>query len=507
MNNRHVYILAAALALAGATIMFCRVALTGLPLVPGEQANAWVFERQIEFEGEDGPVRVRAMVPGSSNDKAIAGEEIVAHRFGVQRSRENGNRIATLSTRRVDGPQAIFLKAIVHEIKTANKEPDPTPEFVRPLLQGKELVAAKNLLDIAEERSADDATLVSALIGVMNVTALADSLTAITNGKSSEAGNSDALAAVLSLRGIAARRVNGISLTGDFTLPGLRHWVEVYLDNRWSPYSLATGSPGVPDSFLPVWRGSEPMVTLTGGTNLKTSMSLRRVPQRVLDQVLSSKNPMQENLVKYSLYALPAQSQQVFQVLMVIPFGIIMLVIVRNVIGIKTLGTFMPVLIALALHSTYLTWGVMVFIGIVAAGLLFRLYLEHLKLLLVPRLAAVLIFVILVIAMLSMITNAMGIAQGLSISLFPIVIMTMTIERLSVLWDERGATEALKQAASTLVFAVLICVAIAFPIVKYLYFTFPELLLIMMSIALLLGRYTGYRLLELTRFRAFGERD
>jgi len=507
VNNRHVYILAAILAIAGATIMFCRVALTGLPLVPGEQANAWVLERQIEFDGEDGPVRIRAMIPGSSNDKAIAGEEIVAHRFGAQRTRENENRIVTLATRRIEGPQAVFLKAIIHQVKTANDEPDPAPEFVRPMLDGKELVAARNLLEIAEQRSADDATLVSALIGTMKVNALADSLTAITNGKSSEAGLADAVAAVLSLRGIAARRVNGVSLTGEFTAPNLRHWVEVYLSDRWTPYSVNTGAATVPESFLPIWRGSEPMVTLTGGMNLKTSMTLRRVPQRVLDQVLTSKNPMQENLVKYSLYSLPAQSQQVFQVLMVIPFGIILLVIVRNVIGIKTLGTFMPVLIALALHSTYLIWGVVVFIGIVAAGLLFRLYLEHLKLLLVPRLAAVLIFVILIIALLSMITNAMGIAQGLSISLFPIVIMTMTIERLSVLWDERGALEAMKQTVATLVFAVLVCIAIAFPIVKYLYFTFPELLLIMMAIALLLGRYTGYRLLELARFRAFNERD
>ena len=506
MNNRHVYILAAILAIAGASIMFWRVTLTGLPLVPGEKADAWVFERQIEFEGEDGPVRIRAMVPGSSNDKAVAAEQIVAHRYGTQRTREGENRVVTLATRRVDGPQAVFLKAIIHKVKTANNEQDPEPEFVRPALDGKPLVAARNLLEIAEQRSADDATLVSALIGAMNVNALADSLSAITQGKSTEAGRADAVSAVLSLRGIAARRVNGVSLSGDFVAPGLRHWVEVYLDNRWTPYSVETGAPSLPSTFFPVWRGSDPMVTLTGGVNLKTSMTLRRVPQRVLDQVLTRQNPMQENLIKYSLYSLPYQTQRVFRVLMVIPFGIIMLVFVRNVIGIKTLGTFMPVLIGLALHSTYLTWGVAVFVGIVAAGLLFRLYLEHLKLLLVPRLAAVLIFVILIIALLSMVTNAMGIAQGLAVSLFPIVIMTMTIERLSVLWDERGALEAIKQTAATLVFAVLICIAIAFPIIEYLFFTFPELLLVMMAIALLLGRYTGYRLLELGRFRALSDR-
>ena len=505
MNNRHVFVLALSLIVIGIVVMLCRIAFTGLPLVPGEKANAWVLERQIEFVGEDGPVRIKAMVPGSSNDKAIVGEQIVAHRFGEQRSREQDNRVLTLSTRRVDGPQAVFLKAIVHQVKSAGNESDPTPEFVRPLLEGKELIAAKNLLSVAEERSADDATLVSALIGVMKVNALSDSLSAITNGKSSEAGSADAVAAVLSLRGIAARRVNGVNLTGDFTAPKLRHWVEVYLSDRWQPYSLVTGAPEIPETHLPIWRGDEPQVMLSGGTDLKTSMTLRRIPQRVLDQVLTSQDSMLQGLNKYSLYSLPAQSQKVFRVLMVVPFGIIVLVIVRNVIGVKTLGTFMPVLIALALHSTYLTWGVAVLVGVVAAGLLFRLYLEHLKLLLVPRLAAVLIFVIMLISVMSLVTNAMGIAQGLSIALFPIVIMTMTIERLSVLWDERGATEALKQAGATLVVAVLLCVVMAFPIIEYLYFTFPELLLVMMAIALLLGRYTGYRLVELPRFRAMSK--
>jgi hypothetical protein len=39
---------------------------------------------------------------------------------------------------------------------------------------------------------------------------------------------------------------------------------------------------------------------------------------------------------------------------------------------------------------------------------------------------------------------------------------------------------------------------------EHLVFVFPELLLLVIVAALLVGRYTGYRLLELLRFRAFG---
>ena len=41
--------------------------------------------------------------------------------------------------------------------------------------------------------------------------------------------------------------------------------------------------------------------------------------------------------------------------------------------------------------------------------------------------------------------------------------------------------------------------------VEYLFFTFPELLLILLAGCLVLGRYAGFRLLELKRFRVLAE--
>lgn len=40
------------------------------------------------------------------------------------------------------------------------------------------------------------------------------------------------------------------------------------------------------------------------------------------------------------------------------------------------------------------------------------------------------------------------------------------------------------------------------PQLQYLLFVFPELLLVVLAVILLLGRYTGYRLSELWRFRS-----
>jgi hypothetical protein len=43
------------------------------------------------------------------------------------------------------------------------------------------------------------------------------------------------------------------------------------------------------------------------------------------------------------------------------------------------------------------------------------------------------------------------------------------------------------------------------PYIGHLVFVFPELLLVLLAATLLLGRYSGYRLLELRRFRALAK--
>jgi len=121
--------------------------------------------------------------------------------------------------------------------------------------------------------------------------------------------------------------------------------------------------------------------------------------------------------------------------------------------------------------------------------------------LVVPRLASVLIVVVLLMALLSILTHKLGLERGLSVALFPMVIITMTIERMSIVWEERGASEALQQGLGSLLVAALAHLVMTIKLVEHLTFVFPELLLVLLAGTLLLGRYYGYRLLELRRFK------
>jgi hypothetical protein len=207
-------------------------------------------------------------------------------------------------------------------------------------------------------------------------------------------------------------------------------------------------------------------------------------------------------LLKFSLFSLPVNTQAVYRVMLLVPIGAFLLVILRNIVGIRTFGTFMPVLIALSFRETGLLAGIVLFIILVSFGLMIRFYLERLKLLVVPRLAAVLILVVGMMAVFSVVTHSLGIQRGLSIALFPMVILTMTIERMSILWEERGSGEALWAGLGSLVTAALAFLVMNIKYVEHMVFVFPELLLVVLAVTMLLGRYSGFRLMDIHRFKA-----
>ena len=130
-----------------------------------------------------------------------------------------------------------------------------------------------------------------------------------------------------------------------------------------------------------------------------------------------------------------------------------------------------------------------------------RSYLSHLNLLLVSRVAAVVIVVILLMAVIAISSYKMGVDQALTVTFFPTIILAWTIERMSILWEEEGGHEVLVQGGGSLLVAVIAYLVMSNHVVEHLTFNFPELLFSLLGVTLLLGKYTGYRLSELYRFR------
>ena len=197
--------------------------------------------------------------------------------------------------------------------------------------------------------------------------------------------------------------------------------------------------------------------------------------------------------------------QTTIKSLLTIPLGIVALVFIRQFIGMPTIGTFMPVLIGVSFRETGLAYGLPMFFVIVAVGIAFRFYFERLKLLLVPRLAAILVVVVITMLVCAYVGTLLGLDIGNSVSLFPIVIMAMTIERIVIAWEETGPKDTITHGAGSLFVAVLSYLIMSSPILSNFMFVFPETLLVLLALAVMMGRYIGFRLTEYYRFREVGK--
>jgi hypothetical protein len=278
--------------------------------------------------------------------------------------------------------------------------------------------------------------------------------------------------------------------------------LEIHDGDSWRYFNPANGEEHLPENYLIWWRGNEPLVRVDGGNNVEVNFAVQkyfRDTVRIAEQRAADENSL---LLDFSLFSLPIKTQAVYSVLLMIPIGAFVVVLMRNVVGIDTFGTFMPVLIALSFRETQLFWGVMLFMLLIALGLSIRFMLERLRLLLVPRLSAVLIVVVLLMLMVSILSHKLGMETGLSVALFPMVIIAMTIERMSVVWEERGPGDAMREGAGSLLVAIIAYLSMGADWLEHLIFTFPELLLVVLAMVILLGRYTGYRLTEIRRFSA-----
>lgn len=503
MNNRHLFWLVGILTGLGVCVIAFKWLVLGFSFNPGAVTDLWEVEFKVQFQAKGGPTKVAMYIPNNVHPYTIVDENFVSRGFGLTTIRKKGNRQAIWSKRESNGTQGLYYRATIQKLTTAKPQTSiKVPQIEPAEIDEATKAAAEGLLTEIRTHSADTDTLIAQLMQQLSQPEQNTNVALLVGSKPDLARRIDAAIIVLSLIDIPARVVHGIDLVHSTRDAQLTTWLQVYKDQHWWYVNPDTGQQGEPETFIPIWRGDDEILNIKGARKQTLKVSIRKSTQSSVQAAMVRGEIVSPQLFSYSLFNLPVQSQEVYRILLTIPLGAFLLVILRNVVGVKTFGTFMPVLIALSFRETQLGWGLVLFSLVIACGLVIRFYLDQLKLLLVPRLGAVLIIVILLMAAISILSHKLGIERGLSVALFPMVIMTMTIERMSIVWEERGATEAIQQGIGSLLVAAIAYLFMSNPYLEHMVFVFPEVLLIVLAVTLLLGRYSGLRLLEIRRFRA-----
>jgi len=220
---------------------------------------------------------------------------------------------------------------------------------------------------------------------------------------------------------------------------------------------------------------------------------------------LSWHNPLQHAIRRAIANGLPAN---IIVLMLLFPLIASLIAVSRHVVGLKGFGVYIPAVLSVAFVSTGIITGVLVFVAVLAAATIARSAVKHFKLPLLPRTAMLLWVVTFLILSLLILASWINVSSLLSISIFPLLIIMLLTENFMSTQLFSSQKEALSITFETLLVAILCALLINLESIQKFVLLYPEFsLLAVAGLNILIGRYTGLRLLERVRFTSIIEEE
>jgi hypothetical protein len=195
-------------------------------------------------------------------------------------------------------------------------------------------------------------------------------------------------------------------------------------------------------------------------------------------------------------------SEETIILLLLLPLVASIVGAARHLIGFRGFGIFIPTAIAVAFVKTGIGTGILVFLTILLLASVGRQALRKLRLHYLPRMALMLWLVTVGILSLILASPYLGWGQLTIISIFPIVILILLAEEFIAVQIGKSLREAARMTIETIIIALVGYFILSFRTLHYLALIYPHwIVLAPLVLNLLIGRFTGLRLLEYRRFR------
>lgn len=193
----------------------------------------------------------------------------------------------------------------------------------------------------------------------------------------------------------------------------------------------------------------------------------------------------------------------VIVLLLLFPLIAAVIAIARHIVGLQSFGIYIPAVLSVALVSTGINTGLSIFFILIITTLIFRNFLRHIKLQLLPRTAMLLWGISIVILSILIFSSSVGSIIFLNITIFPLLILILLTENFIETQLASSQSQALSYSLETIFVALICSLILSFvPLQKFALLN-PEITLIAVPIInLVVSKYSGLRLLEYVRFKS-----
>jgi hypothetical protein len=233
-----------------------------------------------------------------------------------------------------------------------------------------------------------------------------------------------------------------------------------------------------------------------GGGRKWIVIALFALPLALIAYKMSNLTGSQSLAQALALTGMPAEVQDRIGYVLFVPLAAVMVVFSRVTLGIRLLGPFRSILLALAFHMTGIGLGLFFLLVVVGMIVLIRPALKEIRMPYFGRVSVVLSAVAIII-MLTMVAGRWFQLQNLQqVAYFPIVVLCLTGDGFARTLYREGYKSALWRGGMTAIVAILITLLWSIPGFVGILIRFPELLILEVGLIVVITEFFGLRLFQ-----------
>jgi hypothetical protein len=186
--------------------------------------------------------------------------------------------------------------------------------------------------------------------------------------------------------------------------------------------------------------------------------------------------------------------------ILILPFLATMVVFFRHVLGVPSVGLLMPIALSITLLATGLTAGMVLMAAILLGTTIARFLLKKVRIMQMPKLSLSLLVVAIFVFITLTVSASLGLLSVRQLSIFPILLFILLSERIVALQLERSTREIVLIICTTFGLGLIGLFLLKWDIFRVLVLLYPETVLALIPVNIIIGRYFGLRVSEYIRF-------
>ncbi len=186
--------------------------------------------------------------------------------------------------------------------------------------------------------------------------------------------------------------------------------------------------------------------------------------------------------------------------ILILPVLATAVVFFRHVVGVPSLAMLLPIALSITLVATGPAVGLLLLLAIVFSSTLARVILRKIRIMQFAKMALTIFIVSVgILATLTLSAEA-GIIAVTQISIFPVLLLILLSQNIVELQIDRSIPDILIISAITVFLGILGYFLLSYEPIRNFVILYPEIILLVIPVNVMIGRYFGLRFTEYFRF-------